>query len=266
VVPGGHVEMGETLDQALRREVMEETGLEIDNIEFAQFQDAINPPEYQKQRHYIFLDFFARVSGGEIKLNEELQEFNWFDPKTVLKEQKVAYGTQKFVLAFNERVKNKKHGLFGRECKDCEKLRMECTEYKTGWQRALADYKNLQAETSKRRGEWAQMSEVQILEEFIPVYEHLKMTVASCHSREGGNPDAWIEGVKYVLKQFADILKAHGVEEIKTVGEKFDPKYHEAAGGEEVEGKEAGEIVKEISGGYKVGERVIRAARVIIAK
>jgi molecular chaperone GrpE len=75
-----------------------------------------------------------------------------------------------------------------------------------------------------------------------------------------------VEGVKYVLKQFADILKAHGVEEIRTVGEKFDPKYHEAAGEEEVEGKEAGGVVKEVSGGYKVGERVIRAARVIISK
>ncbi|OGH84529.1 MAG: nucleotide exchange factor GrpE [Candidatus Magasanikbacteria bacterium RIFOXYA2_FULL_44_8] len=161
----------------------------------------------------------------------------------------------------DKEVEEKKTGFFNRKCKNCEKVEKECEGYKLGWQRALADYKNLQTETSKRRGEWAQMSEVQIIEEFIPVYDHLKMSIAGVDKT-----DAWVEGVKYVLKQFVDILKNHGVEEIKTVGEKFDPKFHEAAGEEEIEGKEVGEIVKEISGGYRVGERVIRAARVIINK
>ncbi|OGH89255.1 MAG: nucleotide exchange factor GrpE, partial [Candidatus Magasanikbacteria bacterium RIFOXYC2_FULL_40_16] len=48
--------------------------------------------------------------------------------------------------------------------------------------------------------------------------------------------DPWVEGVKLVLKQFAGILKNHGIEEIKTVGEMFNPELHEAVGEEEVEG------------------------------
>lgn len=156
----------------------------------------------------------------------------------------------------------KKKGVFNRPCRECEKIKIECEEYKAGWQRALADYKNLQNETMKRRAEWAQMSEQQILEEFIPVYEHLKMSINGVTIEN----NAWVEGVKHVLKQFSDIMKSHGVEEIKTTGEKFDPAVHEASSEEAADGVESGTIIREISGGYKAGDRIIRAAKVIIAK
>ena len=160
-----------------------------------------------------------------------------------------------------EPKKEDKKGLFHHGCKNCEKHKAEAEEYKADWQRALADYQNLQKETAARRTEWAKYSEQQILEEFIPVYEHLKMAV------QGANEsDSWLVGVKHVMKQFSDILKAHDVEEIKTVGEKFDPNLHEAVGEELVEGKEVGEIIREVAGGYKMGERVIRAAKVITVK
>ncbi|MCX6782073.1 MAG: nucleotide exchange factor GrpE [Candidatus Magasanikbacteria bacterium] len=151
--------------------------------------------------------------------------------------------------------------FFGKPCKKCADLKNECEQYKTGWQRALADYQNLQKEMSARRAEWAEMSEQQILEEFIPVYEHLKMAVQGTDDNS-----SWLEGVKHVLKQFADILKNHGVEEIKTVGEKFNPELHEAVGYEPMEGVGEDEIIKEISSGFKMGERVIRAAKVIVTK
>ena len=84
---------------------------------------------------------------------------------------------------------------------------------------------------------------------------------------QGANEsNSWLEGVKHVMKQFADIMKAHGVEEIKTVGEKFDPNLHEAVGHEQAGDKAEGEIIREVAGGYKMGERVIRAAKVIVAK
>lgn len=156
----------------------------------------------------------------------------------------------------------KKH-LFQKACKNCDKLKQELQDCKTGWQRALADYQNLQKETVNRRSEWAQISEQYILEEFIPVYEHLKMSVKGNVSEES-NP--WLSGVRHVLKQFSDILKSHAVEEITTIGEKFNPELHEAVGHEPFEGAKEDEIVREISGGYTMGGRVIKAARVIVNK
>lgn len=145
---------------------------------------------------------------------------------------------------------------------DLSKVQSEAEEYKLGWQRAMADYKNLQKEVQNRQSEWARISERQILEEFIPVYDHLKLAINN--DQLAGKSDPWIEGVRYVLKQFATILKNHGVEEIKTEGEMFNPAYHESAG--EEEGGQAGKIIRQVSGGYKMGERVMRPARVIIAK
>lgn len=169
-------------------------------------------------------------------------------------------------------------------CSDCEKLKAELADCSAGRLRALADYQNLTKETEKRRAEWADYAKQMILEEFIPIYDNLKAAFAAPPSGGGVGGGAtegerkgweqWREGIKHIMKQFAEVLKNHGVEEIKTVGEKFDPALHEAVGAHEpeslrdtVQGSvESGMVVKEISGGYKMGERVIRAAKVIVAK
>src|SRR3989339_864267 len=151
-----------------------------------------------------------------------------------------------------------------RQDKKIEELELQCEEYKAGWMRAQADYQNLQKEVENRRSEWARMSEAQILEDFIPVYDHLKLAISN--KQLASRSDPWVEGVKFVLKQFAGILKNHGIEEIKTIGEMFNPELHEAVGEEEVEGKEAGEIVREVASGYRIGNKVLKVAKVILSK
>jgi len=153
---------------------------------------------------------------------------------------------------------------------DCEQLKKEALEYKSGWQRAVADYQNLQKEMAARRSELVAMSELQILEEFIPVYDNFKMAFAhhpELKSSEDNNKQIknWIDGIGHIMKQFGYILKAHNVEEIKTVGEKFNPEHHEAAGEEESKEK-PGIIIRELSGGYTMKGRVIKVARVVMAK
>jgi len=154
-------------------------------------------------------------------------------------------------------------------CEECQKLKDECEEYKKGWQRALADYQNLQKEMNARRSELLQMSEREILEEFIPVFDNFKK--AFNHHPDFDESDEsgkkiknWSLGIGHIMRQFKDILKAHQVEEIKTIGEKFDPKFHEAVGEETVADKEAGIILREIDGGYILGNRVLKVAKVII--
>jgi len=164
----------------------------------------------------------------------------------------------------NNQQSEAKPGFFHRGCKDCVKYKQEAEEYKSGWQRALADYKNLQREVSERRGEWARLSEQQVLEEFIPVYDHLRMAIQGVKNKEQGINDPWVDGVNHVLRQFAEILKSHGVEEIKTVGEIFNPELHEAVG--EEEGEEEGKILREIFAGYTMNGKVIRPAKVIVTK
>ena len=148
-----------------------------------------------------------------------------------------------------------------------EPVKSEAEEYKANWQRALADYRNLQKETAAMRSQWAQMSEENILQNFIPVYENFKKAFGAPLSANGEKQwENWKQGIEYIMKQYGDVLKSYNVQEIKTVGEKFDPRLHEAVSEEEVGGQEAGVILKEVEGGYKMGDRVIKPARVIISK
>lgn len=157
------------------------------------------------------------------------------------------------------------------ECKNCSVVRAEAEEYKQGWQRAVADYQNLQKEMTAKRGEWAELSEQYILEEFIPVYDNFKKAFAH-HPVLADSDEAhkqvqnWINGIGYIRKQFSEVLKSHKVEEIKTRGEKFDPRFHEGAGEESTEGFEPGTVVREVDGGYVMNGRVVKVAKVIIAK
>ncbi len=264
-IPGGHVEYRESAEDAARREMKEETGLDIKDLEFIRVVEILDPKNYGKNNaHLIAFHYKAKLVDENQKVEldtREGTEFLWLKPEEALKRDDLE-GELRVEMTEELFNKKEKKSWFGKDdCKKCEETKKECVEYKTGWQRALADYKNLQAEVEKRRGEWAQYSEQQILEEFIPVYDHLKMSIAGVEKS-----DAWVEGVKHVLRQFVEILKAHGVEEIKTVGEKFDPAIHEAAGEEVVKGAEPGVVIKEILPGYKMGARVIRAARVIVSK
>ena len=73
-------------------------------------------------------------------------------------------------------------------------------------------------------------------------------------------------GIEMVKQQFADVLKGSGLEEISSVGEAFDPNFHEALMQREEEGKDAGVILEEVQKGYRLNGRVLRAAKVIISK
>ncbi len=84
VVPGGHVELGERLEQAAIREAKEETGLDVYDLEFINFQQFIYDPSFWKRRHFIFFDFAAKTDSAEVVLNEEAQEFIWVEPREAL--------------------------------------------------------------------------------------------------------------------------------------------------------------------------------------
>lgn len=167
----------------------------------------------------------------------------------------------------NLEIKDKKSFL--KKCKNCDKLIKESEDYKAGWQRAQADYKNLQKEISEMRSEWVRISEQQILEDFIPVYDNFKK--AFDHHPELSDDEVgkkiknWIDGIGFIMKQFENVLKSHNVEEIKTVGEIFNPEQHEAIAEENSDQPEH-TILKEVDAGYMMKGKVIKVAKVIVAK
>jgi len=85
-IPGGKIEYGETSEEALRREITEETNLNISNIKFVLSQDSIESDEFFKPAHFILLNYTCSTAGEcNVKLNDEAQDYCWVSEKEALK-------------------------------------------------------------------------------------------------------------------------------------------------------------------------------------
>ena len=85
-IPGGKIKWGETAEAALRREVREETNLDIANIQFAMAQDCIRSKEFFKEAHFVLLNYTCDSAGDGVILNDEAEEFVWLPPARALAE------------------------------------------------------------------------------------------------------------------------------------------------------------------------------------
>ena len=126
--------------------------------------------------------------------------------------------------------------------------------------RALADYTNLQRRVEQDKLQIADLLKSTLIVKFLPVLNNLEVSLkvltkeASAGSRQG---------LEISISQFKKILQDWGVEEIKTDGE-FDPQIHEAI--EVVEGKEENKITQVLEKGYRLGDKILRPARVKVEK
>ncbi|MCK4550390.1 MAG: NUDIX domain-containing protein [Candidatus Aenigmarchaeota archaeon] len=84
IVPGGHIEIGETMEEALKREIKEETNLDIKDIEFFMIQEGTNMKDtgFNTEKHFIFIDFICKANPGKVILEaREAEEFVWIAPE-----------------------------------------------------------------------------------------------------------------------------------------------------------------------------------------
>ncbi|NCF75134.1 MAG: nucleotide exchange factor GrpE [Xanthomonadaceae bacterium] len=144
-------------------------------------------------------------------------------------------------------------------------------KYKNRYLRALADYQNLLKQTAKEKQEFARYANVNLMIEILPVVNNFKIAIK--HIPKDQKDSQWVQGIMHIKNQLLSILSANGIEEIKTVGEKFNPELHEAvennndkdvAENKNSYSDEKGIIIKEVIPGYKMNGKVITPAKVIV--
>jgi len=150
------------------------------------------------------------------------------------------------------------------ELTELELAQKKAEEYLAGWQRAKADYINFKKETEQRQGEFLAYANIATVLEILPVYDNLQ--AAFKHLPKDLVGHEWIRGLENIKKQFESILKTFSLEPIKTVGEKFNPEFHESVAHETKEGIKPEIIFEEVAPGYKMNGKVLRAAKVKVAK
>lgn len=146
-----------------------------------------------------------------------------------------------------------------------------CDEYLAGWKRAQADYQNLKKESEREKAEYAKYANERLLQELLPAVDQFGLALSHMPSTDGVSDgerkswESWMTGLRAVGSLWDQAAKTVGLTRIPTDGS-FDPTLHDAVGEEAVEGREPGQIVRVLQDGWQLHGKVLRPARVMIAK
>ena len=128
--------------------------------------------------------------------------------------------------------------------------------------RLAADFDNYKKRAAREREEYVRLANERLLKELLPILDDLERALQAAEQHEEAQLE---EGVALVHKSLVSLLERNGVSEIAADG-KFDPHVHEALLAQPAEDKEQGDVVDVLQKGYKLGDRVVRPARVIVAE
>lgn len=144
-----------------------------------------------------------------------------------------------------------------------EKLQAELDSMKDKLMRHAAEFDNFKKRSAKEREELYNMAVCDTVEKILPVKDNLERAIIAAENTEG--QESMADGVKMILKQLEEVFASIGVEEIKAVGEVFDPERHNAVMHEENEEFGENTISEELMKGYICKDKVIRYSMVKVA-
>jgi molecular chaperone GrpE len=144
---------------------------------------------------------------------------------------------------------------------ELQNLQREISHFKELYLRKLADFDNYRKRQEREMVEFRRYANAELMRDCLPVLDNLERALAA----PGGVESGLREGVELVLKQFRDVLDRHGLGEVDPIDQPFDPSLHEAIQRYEVSGVQEATVVQVLQKGYRLGERLIRPALVIVA-
>ncbi|MEA2007360.1 MAG: nucleotide exchange factor GrpE [Patescibacteria group bacterium] len=238
-LPGGHIEKGETIEESLKREVMQETGLKIEVgplLQFTEFEKSHKAFKQEKRG----LRFIALSESEDVELGKEHSKFVW--------------------LTFEDAIKKLSNDGFEKEKKEVmvlAKQRIEMEEVVESWKRTVADFENFKKRTETSNEEFRKFCLEGYVNDLLPVLDNFEM--ATDHIPEDQKDSPWITGIMHIKKQLKNVLATQGVSEIKSKpGEKIDVSKHEVIISKDKNG--SSKVSKVLKKGYEMNGKVIRPA------
>lgn len=180
------------------------------------------------------------------KVEEEIKEEEKQSEEAINKEEEEFKGMEAFINAIEE----------------------EKEEFKDKYLRALANYENLRKRAIQEKERTYSLALEEVFRKILPILDDFKRAFESFSNSEKHKDDykSFYEGIRLIHSNFENLLKTYNIEPFESTGEQFDPAKHEAIHVVEHNDEEEGKILEETEIGYKIKDKVLRPAKVIVAK
>lgn len=139
--------------------------------------------------------------------------------------------------------------------------REKAQSYMASWQRAAADYQNFKRRVDEERVETSRLANAALIMNLLPLADDLERALQNVDTHLAGL--TWVDGIRLIHRKFQALLDMAGVAEIEADGQVFDPAIHEAVA--QVPGEE-NRVLSVVQKGYRLGDRVIRPAMVVVGQ
>ena len=152
------------------------------------------------------------------------------------------------------------------EVEDLKSQAAQAGQWHDQWLRAAAELDNFKKRAARERQEALRFANESLLQKLMPVLDNFDMAAAAAAGGQTASLQALQTGVAMILQQLRSVLTEAGLEEIDATGKSFDPNFHEAVSQEESPGVAEGQVLRQLRKGYRLRDRLLRPAAVVVSK
>lgn len=150
-----------------------------------------------------------------------------------------------------------------------EELKQRAAKADDHWERVLritADFDNFKKRATREKQDAVKFAHQNLMEKLVPVLDNIDIALNAAQTAAVDGAESFQTGINMILQQLKGILVEAGLEEVIAVGQPFDPNWHEAVSQQETSEVPEGHVVQQLRKGYKLRDRLLRPATVIVAK
>ncbi|WP_272037710.1 nucleotide exchange factor GrpE [Paenibacillus sp. JJ-100] len=196
--------------------------------------------------------------------------FHSYKEVNILKEEQQSFTEEQEVTAAEQNPVNEAAAaeaqaeeIIDQEQTELTRLKAEAEESQQRLMRAQADFDNFRRRTQREKEDLAKYASMKLITELVPVIDNFERAMATVP--EGTETESFAKGIQMILRQLETVLASEGLAAMETVGQPFNPEFHQAIMQVDSEEHEEGIVVEEVQKGYMLKDKVLRPAMVKVS-